>query len=113
MIEHEKLNDKRKERQKRKRDRELSDIREVLLKPEGRRFIWRLLSEAGVFRGSFTGNSETFFKEGQRDIGLLVLRDCMEAKPDSFSQMQREYTSELKVEKLKREKEEEELKKED
>ncbi|WP_343684009.1 hypothetical protein [Asticcacaulis sp.] len=39
----------------------------------GRRIIWALLEFCGVFRTSFTGNSETFFKEGQRNVGLSIL----------------------------------------
>lgn len=88
---------------KRLRDRDLGDIRKVLSSMEGRRFIWRLMSSCGVFHGSFTGNSTTFFNEGRRDIGLLVLRDLMEAKPDAFAHMQREYAAELKQQKEKTE----------
>jgi hypothetical protein len=71
-------------------DRQLSDIRRVLGIPEGRRLVWRLMSEAGIFRSSFTGNSETFFREGKRNIGLFILADVMVAQPESFTVMQRE-----------------------
>ena len=39
-----------KERNKRKIERNLSDIRSVAATPEGRRFIWNILSRAGVFQ---------------------------------------------------------------
>jgi len=78
------------DRRKRLSDRQYSDLRKVLASPEGRRFVWRLMSEAGVFRSSFTGNSETFFREGKRNIGLIILGDVMVAQPDSFTVMQRE-----------------------
>jgi hypothetical protein len=78
------------DRRKRLAERQHSDLRKVLGGPEGRRFVWRLMSEAGVFRSSFTGNSETFFREGKRNIGLMILGDVMVAQPDSFTVMQRE-----------------------
>ena len=42
------------------REQELLDVKNILSTPHGRRFIWRYLGLAGVFRLSFTGNSETF-----------------------------------------------------
>ena len=81
------------ERQKKQRDKETNDVKKLLDIPEGRRFFWRLLSGTGVFRTSMTGNSQTFFNEGRRDIGLMILKDVMEANPGAFSQMQREFIS--------------------
>ena len=87
------------ERAKRKRERELSDIRFLLKSPEGRRFIWKLFDEAGNTRMSYTGESQgTAFNEGRRSIGLKILNDLLEAKPEAFMQMQQEYQSELKSE---------------
>ena len=81
-------------RAKRLQEREQGDIRKVLSLPEGRRFVWKLMSDAGVFRSSFTGNSQTFFNEGQRNMGLVILNQVMTAKPDAFTQMQAEAASE-------------------
>jgi hypothetical protein len=69
----------RKRKDESARDRELHDLRTLMQSIEGRRFIWRLLDRAGVFRTSFTGNSTTFFNEGQRNMGLIVLADVHEA----------------------------------
>ena len=76
--------------------RHLNDIRKIVAMPEGRRFYFFILKEAGVFRSSFTGNSTTFFNEGARNIGLILVRDLMEAKPDALNQMMRENYSEIK-----------------
>lgn len=85
------------DKRRRTRDRELEDIKKVLSTPEGRRFIWRLMGESGVFRSSFTGPAErTYFNEGQRDIGLLILKEVNNAKPSAFAQMQNESLSEAK-----------------
>lgn len=79
------------------RVREYDDIRTVARTPEGRRFIWRIFSMAGVFRSSYTGEAAgTFFNEGNRNIGLKLFDDLMVAKPEAFTQMQREYVSEQK-----------------
>ena len=42
------------------------DMRWLMGDPRGRRLMWSWLADAGVYRTSFTGNSETFFREGQR-----------------------------------------------
>ena len=87
-----------------KRDRDISDIQRILKVPEGRRLILRILSETGLFRASFSLNSmQTAFNEGKRDIGAWLLKDLDEAEPMAFSQMLREYFSELKSKKAKQE----------
>jgi hypothetical protein len=82
----------RKSEQKSKsaRDRELNDFRFIVQTPEGRRYVWRLLSATGVFRTSFTGNSTTFFNEGMRNIGLMIMADLNEACPERYQQMMNE-----------------------
>jgi hypothetical protein len=87
---------------KRRRDREINDLQSVLKKPEGRRFVYKMLSECGVFRASFSLNSmQTAFNEGKRDIGLALLRELDEAEPHAYTQMLTEHFSELKSKKLK------------
>lgn len=66
---------------------EAADFKWVMSNPRGRRFIWRLLSLAGVFRSSFTGSSETFFREGERNMGLRVLAMIHEHTPGAYSEM--------------------------
>ena len=56
----------------------------------GRRIVWRLLGEAGVYRTSFTGNSETFFREGKRSLGLFVLDEVMSSSHEQFMAMFKE-----------------------
>lgn len=78
------------QKEKTGRARDLNDLCVVLATREGRRHTWRQLSDCGVFRSSFTGNSTTFFNEGRRDVGLRLLADVMEARPDAFLLMQQE-----------------------
>lgn len=63
--------------------RELLDaVRAVLEAKTGRLFVWWLLEQAHVFQNSFTGNSSTFFLEGERNVGLKLFALCMEADPE-------------------------------
>ena len=79
------------------RKKEIDDFKKVLSLPEGRRIMWKILSDAGVFRTSFTGNSTTFFNEGKRDIGLLVLSGVNAAGLKYLTQMQEEFANEQKI----------------
>lgn len=72
---------------KSERKRELEDLRWLMGQKPGRRFVWRLLGKAGIFRTSFTGNSTTFFNEGMRNLGLTVLNDINEDHPDLYQVM--------------------------
>lgn len=78
--------------QKRKlaREQEVADLRWLLDQPQGRRFMWRLLSTCGVYRTSFTGNSETFLREGRRQVGLEFMADIHEHCPERYVEMLRE-----------------------
>lgn len=69
---------------------EANDVKWLMSSKQGRRFVWRLLGEAGVFRTSFTGNSETFFKEGKRAIGLFILGEISAHSPEAYALMQTE-----------------------
>jgi hypothetical protein len=69
------------------RDREISDIRALMSTVPGRRFMWRLLDKAGIYKSSMTGNSQTFFLEGQRNIGLFLLAQVNDHCLDEYVQM--------------------------
>jgi len=88
----------RKRKDERLRERELNDLRQVMSSVEGRRFVWRLLEKAGVYKTSFTGNSTTFFNEGQRNMGLMVLGDVHEACAEMYLEMMREAQGGEKIE---------------
>lgn len=63
---------------------EAEDFKWIMSNKRGRRFAWRFLEKAGVFRTSFTGNSTTFFNEGQRNLGLYVLGLIHEHAPEAY-----------------------------
>ena len=78
---------KAKQKAKRGREQELEDIKMLMSTVWGRRFAWRYLSRAGIFQSSFTGNSATYFKEGERNMGLILLTDINEACPEMYVKM--------------------------
>lgn len=70
-----------------------ADLRRVMGSESGRRFINRLLSRCGVYRSSFTGNSETFFREGARNVGLFLLAEIQAHCAEEFLTMLKEQTN--------------------
>lgn len=70
-----------------RREQEVNDLKWLMAHKQGRRIMWRLLEFAGVYRTSFTGNSETFFREGQRNVGLKFLAEVQENSPDEYLKM--------------------------
>ena len=89
-------NDKDVKKQNRKRERELSDIRSILLKPEGRRFYWRIMEAGRMFQDASAGENtnQTFHNLGRQSVSRDFLNDLMESKPEALAQMQQERTSE-------------------
>ena len=59
---------------------DLNDIRALLSMREGARFLSRILELAGIFRISYMPGQPdvTAFKEGARNIGLIVYQDIVE-----------------------------------
>lgn len=66
------------------------DLEKVLATPEGRRVLTRVIDNAGVFNRSFTGNSETFFREGRRSVGLDLVEHITRLDAMAFAKMQAE-----------------------
>lgn len=57
----------------------------------GRRGLWRVLEECGVFATSFSADPyEMAFREGKRNIGLWLIQELSSINPDLFVQMQTE-----------------------
>jgi hypothetical protein len=69
----------RKQREEMEALRSAAALEFVMSSALGRRFVWELLGETGMFRDSFTGNSTTFYNEGRRSVGLK-LQEKIEAQ---------------------------------
>lgn len=76
-----------------RRRREEDDFRWLMNDKRGRRVVWRLLENTGVYKTSFTGNSETFFREGQRNVGLMLISQIHELTPEAYVLMLNEARS--------------------
>lgn len=73
------------------KEQRIADMALLLSTRPGRRFIWGLMSDCGIFRSSFDNSgSVTAFNEGQRNVGLKVLADVNEAGPEQYLVMLRE-----------------------
>lgn len=74
-------------------DQDRSDLCWLMSDKRGRRIMWRLLEQAGVFRTSFTTpNSMTVsFNEGRRTIGLSFLAEVHEHCPVRYNDMVKEH----------------------
>lgn len=71
---------------------EIGDFKWLMTQKRARRYVWRLLEQAGVFRSSFTGDAQqTAFNEGQRNMGLRVLAMVHEHAPESYQLMLTEH----------------------
>lgn len=71
--------EERKERisdvQKKRAHRDSEDLRRIMNLVEGRRFVWTLLSDSGVFRDSFDSNGLIMARlNGARRVGLELLK---------------------------------------
>jgi hypothetical protein len=77
------------EEERLQREREANDLRYVMNSKPGRRFVYRLLSGAGLYRLSFNADSDrvTAFNEGARNRGLELLSEIMAACPERYTEM--------------------------
>lgn len=69
------------------RTNEAEDIKKLMSEQWGRRLMWRMLDKAGIYRTSFTGNSETFFREGMRNFGIQLIAAINDTCPEQYALM--------------------------
>jgi hypothetical protein len=78
-------------RDKLERENEEADIKWLMSSKRGRRTMWRLLDQAGVFRLSFNTNALTMaFSEGNRNYGLRLLALIHSLCPELYPTMLKE-----------------------
>ena len=78
---------KRQKLANRERAREVEDLKDVLDTEQGRRVFWRILEKTHPFESSFTGDNRINFLEGERNIGLWLLNEIMEADTVAYIEM--------------------------
>lgn len=85
----------RHERDKLALENEGVDLRWLMSNKRGRRIVWRLLDQSGVFRLSFNSNAMTMaFAEGNRNFGNRTLSMIHALCPDQYAIMVKENTHE-------------------
>lgn len=95
------------ELERQKQEQIINDIRKLLEDKTFRRYLWHVLSLCRVMDKSMdTDPMIMAFREGQRDIGIRIMKDIMEAKPEAYEVMRAEHTKdaqedETKLEKIK------------
>lgn len=73
------------------REKELADIVEVMSYKINRRLIWRILQAAHIHETTFAIETPVMaFNEGQRNLGLMLLADIMDACPERYLTMMKE-----------------------
>ncbi len=82
-------------RDKLAQEAEEADIRRLMTSKWGRRFLWRLMDQAGVFRLSYSPDAMAMaFAEGSRNSGLRILNLIHTLCPEHYNAMLKEQTSE-------------------
>ena len=81
------------------RKKEIGDIKKLLLIPEFRRVVWRVIGRSGYYDNPMTGNSQTFYNIGAQQVGKWILDEVFEADPNAFAQIQNEAISAAKSKK--------------
>lgn len=75
------------------RENEDSDVKWLMSSKRGRRFVWRLMDQAGTFRSVFNTNSMAMaFAEGNRNTGLRILAMVTSLCPEHYPAMLKENT---------------------
>lgn len=69
----------------------ISDMQWLMGDVRGRRFVYRLLEQAGIYRLTHTGEAiSSAFNEGMRSAGLRLMNELLQHCPKRLFEMQRE-----------------------
>lgn len=70
------------------RREEIDDVRWLMSSKRGRRFMWRLLEQAGIYRTTYVNSAtQTAFLEGGRNFGLMLVADIHAGGLEQYTQM--------------------------
>lgn len=82
---------KRKTSQKKRNLRKTAALKKLMFDPEGRMWMWDLLTLCGIFHSSFSIDAlRCAFNEGRRDIGLRLLAEINQLSPEFYIRMVQE-----------------------
>lgn len=76
-------------REERLNHRFADDMKSVLSSIQGKRVIWRLMSQCGTFKSvHHPSGSQVYYNAGQQDIGHFIMTLVLDAEPKKFLEMQ-------------------------
>lgn len=78
-----------------------NDLRHVMASPQGRRALWRVLTECQVFGSIMETNARIYYNSGKQDVGHWLLAEMNMASEDLFFEMQKENFLKNKKDKTK------------
>ena len=64
-----------------------ANVRRVAETEYGKEVIWEILGMCNIYGESFTGNSQTFFLEGKRSVGLEFLQLLEDSDPTLYPRL--------------------------
>lgn len=80
------------------RENEETDFKWLMNSKRGRRVVWRLLEQSGVFRLSFNTNAMSMaFAEGNRNFGNRTLSMIHTLCPELYATMVKEQTNDNRI----------------
>lgn len=89
------------QRRQRREERFVEDLVEVCKSVSGRRMLWDLMSESGVFHDPFVPGdaNATHVNIGNSRMGRKIFKDLTRHLPDVYARMTNEHVAERKQEK--------------
>ncbi len=70
----------------------LAHLNRVMSDPQGREYLYDLLASLHIYSTSFSTDALIMaFNEGQRNVGIRLTADLVEASPDMYLQMLKEF----------------------
>ena len=98
IYDHEAAEEAKRDKERVVAKSEEEDFKWLMSSKRGRRIIWRLLSQAGVFQPVFHPTAMVMsFREGKRNYGLQTLTAVNTYCPDLYSAMVKENTNGITV----------------
>ena len=64
-----------------------SDLKWLLEQVQARRFFKKFFSESNIFNNTFTGNSRSYYLDGQRELTLGYFKAFTRASPGRMSEL--------------------------
>ena len=79
--------DTKKEEDKKEHSALMGNYREAWKIKATRTMVWDILGQCGIYNSAFTGNSQTFYLEGKKDVGLFILERLQEMDSKSYARL--------------------------